>query len=236
MVSERAGRDKNCALFDIWRVAMRVVLLAGGGHASDVLGVIEARNAYISEDSGRRIEVVGILDDNEIDPKRFSHRGIAQIGRISDVNKVDAGHFISCAGFPKGRKYLADIGLNAGLRGLTVIHPLAWLPEDVVVDEGSVILAGVCSSPGVKIGAHAYLSHGSLVGHDTVIGDFSSIMPNVNVCGDATISEGVTLGASSTVLQGVSIGAWSTIGAGALAVKDVPANVVAKGVPAKWDS
>lgn len=48
-----------------------------------------------------------------------------------------------------------------------------------------------------------------------------------------TIKDGVWLGAGVTVLPGVTIGENTTIGAGSVVTKDIPANVVAYGVPCR---
>ncbi len=48
-----------------------------------------------------------------------------------------------------------------------------------------------------------------------------------------TIGDGVWIGARATILPGVTIGAGAIIAAGSLVAKDVPANVLAGGVPAK---
>ena len=47
-----------------------------------------------------------------------------------------------------------------------------------------------------------------------------------------TIGEGVWIGANATVCGGVHIGDHSVVGAGAVVLKDVPADCVAAGVPA----
>jgi acetyltransferase-like isoleucine patch superfamily enzyme len=48
-----------------------------------------------------------------------------------------------------------------------------------------------------------------------------------------TICDGVWLGARSTILPGVTVGGGAVVGAGAVVTKDVPANTVVAGVPAK---
>ena len=48
-----------------------------------------------------------------------------------------------------------------------------------------------------------------------------------------TIGNGVWLGASVTVIGGVTIGDGSVIAAGAVVTADIPAGVVAGGVPCK---
>lgn len=47
------------------------------------------------------------------------------------------------------------------------------------------------------------------------------------------VKKGVSIGSSSTILCGVTIGENSVVGAGAVVTKDVPANTIVAGVPAK---
>jgi maltose O-acetyltransferase len=48
-----------------------------------------------------------------------------------------------------------------------------------------------------------------------------------------TIGDGVWVGARATILPGVTIGQGAVVAAGALVTKDVPANALVAGVPAK---
>lgn len=212
---------------------MRVVLLGGGGHASDILGAIEAINPEIAL-YGKPIEVVGILADDEVNPKRFAHRNVKQIGTISDLPKIDVGKYVSAVGYPAGRKKLAEYADSVGLEPIKLVHPMAWVPDETFIGDGTVILAGCCVSPGVELGKHAYLSHGSLIGHDCKALDYATVMPGASVSGDTKLGVGALIGANATVLQGLSIGDWAVLGAGAVAVKDIPADVTAMGIPARW--
>ena len=47
------------------------------------------------------------------------------------------------------------------------------------------------------------------------------------------VKKGASIGSSSTILCGVTIGENAIIGAGAVVTKDVPANTIVAGVPAK---
>jgi len=84
--------------------------------------------------------------------------------------------------------------------------------------------------------------HGSvMVGEDTQIGPGSLITTTDHDYGDSlqtryqpvSIGKRVWIGANVTVLPGVTIGDGSVIGAGAVVTKDIPAGVVAVGVPAR---
>ncbi len=76
------------------------------------------------------------------------------------------------------------------------------------------------------------LNLGCTVGHDAVLADFCSLMPHANVSGAAQLDTGVYLGTNATIIQGVRVGANTIVGAGAVAVRDLPANATAVGVPA----
>ena len=213
---------------------MRIVLIGGGGHASDVLGAIEALNKKNLNAQGAGLEVVGVVADDEIDMKRFVGRGVKQIGTLDDLKHLDVSHYIACVGYPEGRKIVAERANACNLVAATVIHPRAWMPENVTVGSGSVILAGVCISPLVSIGSHAYISHGALIGHDCIVSNFVSVMPGASISGDTFLGEGCLIGASATVLQGRLVGEWAVIGAGAVVTSDIPAKVTAKGMPARY--
>ena len=59
--------------------------------------------------------------------------------------------------------------------------------------------------------------------------DFISIVETII----DNIEKSLGLGANVTILPGVTIGEGSIIAAGAVVTKDVPANMIAAGVPAK---
>ena len=71
------------------------------------------------------------------------------------------------------------------------------------------------------------VDRGSLLGHHTTIGDFTSIRPGANVAGSCRVGDHVEVGTGAVVIDHLSIGA------GAVVVKDVPAGVRVVGVPAR---
>lgn len=94
---------------------------------------------------------------------------------------------------------------------------------------GSVVSAGAVVSTNVTIGKHVILE----LAHDSVLGDFASLMVGANIAGEVMVETGCYIGAGATVINRVSVGEWSIIGPGAAIVKDIPPRVVAVGVPAR---
>jgi acetyltransferase-like isoleucine patch superfamily enzyme len=58
-------------------------------------------------------------------------------------------------------------------------------------------------------------------------------MPGANIGGDVVMGDGVLVGAGAIVLQGLTIAAGATIGAGATVLRDVAADEMVVGTPAK---
>ena len=82
-----------------------------------------------------------------------------------------------------------------------------------------------------------YIDDGALIGHQVVLATLNHDM-NPEKRADLLpapihIGKNVWIGAHATVLAGVTIGDGAVIAAGAIVTKDVPANTVVGGVPAK---
>jgi sugar O-acyltransferase (sialic acid O-acetyltransferase NeuD family) len=203
------------------------VLIGGGGHASDVLQAIEAVN-----EARPTYLVVGILDDQDVDPRRFVGRDVARIGTLADVATVDA-EYVLCLGWPWTRHTVARRIGERGRPAPPIVHPSADVGVGVELGPGSVVLGQAHLSPFVHFGAHALVSYCASVGHDSVFGDHASVMPNAAVSGGVTVGHRVLVGTGAAVREGVRLGDDVRIGAGAAVVADVAAGLTMVGVPAR---
>lgn len=105
----------------------------------------------------------------------------------------------------------------------------------------------------IETGDHFYANHNLIIqdGAKVTFGDHVFIAPNctittaehaidpqmrregIEIAKPVTIGNNVWIGAESIILAGVTIGDNSVIGAGSVVKKDIPANVIAVGVPCK---
>ena len=123
----------------------------------------------------------------------------------------------------------------------------------VVVLPGAVIgeNCNICSmcfiENDVKIGNNVTVKNGVYLWDGITIEDNVQIGPNVTFTNDkyprakqafelqrTTIKNGASIGAASVILGGVTIGENALIGAGSVITKDVPANELWFGNPAKF--
>lgn len=204
-----------------------LLLVGGGGHASDVLQAIEAANE-------RRLSwhVVGILDDNEVEPYRFEGREVRQVGTIDDIARVDAS-YVLCLGWPWDREAVAARLGDRAEASPPVVHPGADVGVGVELGRGSVVLGNAHISPMVRMGPHSLVSYLASVGHDCLFGPYSSVMPNAAVSGDVVAGSGVLVGSGAVVREGVSLGNRVRVGAGAVVLNDVLDDDTVVGVPAR---
>lgn len=102
---------------------------------------------------------------------------------------------------------------------------------------------GIEIHPGARIGRRFFIDHGMgvVIGETAEVGDDVMLYHGVTLGGRSldrvkrhpTLCDGVVVGSGARVLGPVVIGARSQIGANAVVVKDVPADSVAVGIPAK---
>lgn len=133
------------------------------------------------------------------------------------------------------------IGQNTSIWQFVVILPLAkigsncnicanvLIENDVVVGNNVTIKSGVQLWDGVTIENSVFIGPNVTFTNDLV--PRSKIYPERFE--RTIIQHGASLGANCTVIAGVQVGAYALIGAGSVVTKDVPANTLWYGNPAK---
>lgn len=177
--------------------------------------------------------VIGFIDDDE-SKTGSCVAGLPVLGEISWL--VQNPNTRVALGFsnPIEKQAISRKLCSIGLSDLvTLVHPRAWVSRRVEIGAGTLIYPGVYVDVDVKIGSCVVLNKLCSVGHDTRIGDFSTMAPGVNLGGNCIFGKGLEFGINSSTIQGIQIGDWSVIGGGAVVVRDIPSKCVAVGVPAK---
>ena len=208
----------------------KLVIFGCGGHGREIADIVDAINS-----AAPSWEFVGFADDQASD---------ADVARL----RRTARRLISsaeCTALGPGTEFVVGIGAGTIRRRIderlvrlrwtpaTVVHPSATIGADVTLGVGAVLFAGVHITTNVKLGRHVHVGRNSTVGHDCEVGDFVTINPLVAVSGGVVLGDEVMMGAHSSILQNLTMGSRSVAGAASCVVRDVSADTIVRGVPAR---
>ena len=112
------------------------------------------------------------------------------------------------------RKFLFNQYKSIGYNFLSLIHPQAWIADDVSISEGVQIMAGVIIQSDCKIRENSIINTRSCIDHDCEIGGHAHGAPGCTICGNVTIGDSVFIGAGSIIVNGRHIAKESFIKAG----------------------
>lgn len=206
----------------------KIAIFGAGGFGREVKWLIDDINEIQPN-----WEFIGFFDDDftgvtKIDPAFFLG-GFAALEHWSEPL-----HIVFAIGNPLVKRKIIQKITNSNLKFPVLVHPSVQAGKTgVSIGEGSILCAGTILTIDIQIGRHVILNLDCTVGHDTVIGDFASFMPAVNISGEVTAGECVYGGTGAKIINQVEIGEGTIIGAGAVVAKSLPPNCTAVGIPAK---
>lgn len=147
---------------------------------------------------------------------------MADIHPLSDVQSQNIGNSTRiwqfCVVLPG-----AVIGSNCNICANVLIE------NDVVVGDNVTIKSGVQLWDGVRIEDNVFIGPNVTFTNDLV--PRSKVYPKSFL--RTIIKKGASIGANSTIVAGHTIGEYAFIGAGSVVTKDIPANTVWYGNPAR---
>ena len=207
-----------------------IAIIGAGGFGREMKSLIEDINVSIET----KYQIIGFYDDSK--PVGELVQGLPVLGGINDLNKVDYNlSIVLGVGDPiLKQNIISRINNNNNIHYPTLIHPsVIRSNNNVLIGKGVILTAGNILTCDINIGDFVTLNLACTVGHDTVIKEYASFMPSVNISGEVIINEAVYVGTGAKVINQLKIGKKSIIGAGAIVAKSIPENCTAVGIPAK---
>ena len=209
-----------------------LLIFGAGGFGREV-----ASWAGRAEWHGRGFAVAGFIDDNA---PATELNGRPVLTLEAAAARHPGASVIATVGDPRLRERLIGKALDAGLVATApLVHPNVEYDHDYVeFAEGVVVCAGCILTVNISVQAHAQINLDCTVGHDAVIGAYSTLSPGVHISGNVTLERCAFMGTGAVTVNGLPgrplvIGEDAVVGAGAVVTKEVPGGATVTGVPAR---
>lgn len=206
----------------------KILIFGAGGFGREVQWLIERIN---QKELIWQIE--GYLDDGVESGTEIN--GYKVLGGMEKLREYDDSMAVVCAiGSARIReKIITEIKHIGKFQFPNLIDPDVQASQFLSMGEGNIICSGNILTVNIVIRDFVILNLSCTIGHDVVLESFVTVYPGVNISGCTQVRKGVELGTGSKIIQGKVIGENTIVGAGAVVVRDLPADCTAMGMPAK---
>ncbi len=209
-----------------------IAIYGAGGFGREVAWLFEDMNAV-----GKNYEVVCFIDDDETLLGSVLN-GIPVLSLDEAAKRFPGVAVVGGIGAPKVRQNLMENAAARGFRFQTFIHPTVQMSQWVRIGSGTLICAGNILTTNITVGEHVQINLECTIGHDVIMGDYTTLAPGVHVSGYVYFGRRVYVGTGAVIINGtqenpIVIGDDVVIGAGACVIRSVSAGLTVGGVPAK---
>lgn len=191
------------------------------------------KQIYIYGASGHGLVVADIARACGYQTIVFVDDGVNHCLSFEEIQSLNTFPIALGVGDNVTRQILCEKACSHGFSVATLIHPSSTVSSSATLAVGTVVMPHVVVNAGATVGKGVILNTGCIVEHECVVEDFAHISPQVALGGNVTVGRLTHIGIGTSVIQGIRIGANTIIGAGSVAVKDLPDDKVCYGNPCK---
>lgn len=192
-----------------------IVIIGAGGIGREVAWIIEEINEV-----NPTWNIVGFVDENsEMWGEKLN--GYKVLGGIEALDELEVKPYVVVAIANCEVKKNIVARLEEKYKFATVIYPKVRVSKYIEIGKGTIIYPGVILTVNTRIGNHVIISGNCGVGHDTVIGDYSSVLWGSSFSGYDVIREECFIGVGCKIAQGIDITSGSRVVTGSVVTEDI---------------
>lgn len=185
-----------------------IIIVGAGGHAKVVVdailetGELEIRGLIDKDQKKKSVREIPVLGDDTLLPELFEQGVRYAFVAVGSIGNTEVREKIY--------QSLKKIGYELPV----IVHPAAYVADNVISGEGTFVSAGAVVNPGTTLGKNVIVNTRSSIDHDCVLGDFVHVAPGAVLGGDVTLGDRTHVGMGAVVIQGANLKAGTFIKAG----------------------
>jgi len=195
----------------------KIIIIGSGGHSAEIDDYFQYAK---KKDPDFDLVLHGFIDDNH---RNYQHYDFTApfLGDIQSHQVQSDCFYIMGIANLKYRKPIIENFLSKGALFINFIHPDAYISPSSTIGNGVVIAPGVNIGPKVTVGDFTLINARASIGHDSKVGMYNFICPNVCFSGFTIAGEENLFGINSATIPGVVVGNRNKIAAGMTLDKNV---------------
>lgn len=202
-----------------------VYIIGAGGSGRKVLEIIKDINEVNKE-----YNILGFIDDdrNLWGSEINGFKVLGGLKYLVNQSKKQICYAVNSIADCATKKDIVN-KLENHVKWCNIIHPSAIIWSYSEIGIGSIVAPFVTIGPNSIIEDHVFINTNTNIGHDSKIGQFSSIMCLCDITGNVRIGEGVYIASKVSVIPKLNVGNYAKLGAGAIIIKDVKPGITMHG-------
>ena len=208
----------------------KIFIFGIGGHSRVLLSEL------LLIDNCNSIIFIG-PDDNKDNSIKINNIDYSVINNLSELESLYDDESCGIVGIGSIEKRISIVDkvnkIFPSFNWMTLISKNSIISDDVVIKEGTAVIAGSIINTGTKIVKHCIINTKASIDHDNIICDFVNISPTVVTGGDVKIGNNSDIGIGSTITNNINIDHDVIIGGHSFVNKNCISNSLYFGTPAK---
>lgn len=204
-----------------------LVIIGAGGMGRSVYNLALQCEGYEKD-----YQIKGFLDDNLNALDRFSGYPPV-VGKMINYQIQENDIFICSLGDITNKKKYIQKMLAQGAEFINLIHPTVLVNSNVKIGKGCIIDCFTLIGAETVIGDFTLIQVGVVVGHDVTIGNWTRVDCHSTLVGGTVIGEEVYIHTGAVINHNVKIGNRVCVGACSFVIRNVKDAMTVYGNPAK---
>ena len=199
---------------------MKLLIIGCGGHSKVITEIAETLNY-------KDIKYF------EINKSKKEYMGFKV---FSNIKENYTGEFIVAIGdnFQREKVYLDFLLEHKSSKSSILIHPKSFVSKRALIGSGTVIMPHATVNSDAKIGVGVIINSSSILEHDCVMDNFSSLAPGSKIGGSVSIGKRTAIGIGACINNGIKIEDDVVLGSNSLATRNISRESLYYGNPAKF--